>query len=112
MDSVIWMQKMVQGHAVLAVTGLAALSLITVVLYRLTLHPLARVPGPVLAAATGAYEAYFQLIKDGGGRYWVEIDRLHDRYGACVQHCSREPHLTCPCGCRADCANKSMGSPH
>ncbi|KAM3481154.1 hypothetical protein MY5147_000787 [Beauveria neobassiana] len=97
MDSVIWMQKMVQGHAVLAVTGLAALSLITVVLYRLTLHPLARVPGPVLAAATGAYEAYFQLIKDRGGRYWVEIDRLHDLYGACVQHCSREPHLTRPC---------------
>ncbi|KAM3432481.1 hypothetical protein MY4824_006558 [Beauveria thailandica] len=93
MDSVTWMQRMVQGHTVLAVTGLAALWLITVVLYRLTLHPLARVPGPVLAAATGAYEAYFQLVKDGGGRYWVEIDRLHDIYGPIVRISPWEVHI-------------------
>ncbi|KAM3559472.1 hypothetical protein ARSEF4850_004104 [Beauveria asiatica] len=93
MDSVTGMQRMVQGHTVLAVTGLAALWLITVVLYRLTLHPLARVPGPVLAAATGAYEAYFQLIQDGGGRYWVEIDRLHDIYGPIVRISPWEVHI-------------------
>lgn len=56
-------------------------SLLLIVVYRLTLHPLAKVPGPFLAAATGAYEAYFQLVKDGGGRYWVEIERLHGIYG-------------------------------
>ncbi|KAM3507767.1 hypothetical protein MY10362_001569 [Beauveria mimosiformis] len=93
MDSVIWMQTMVQCHTVLAFSGLAALLLITVVLYRLTLHPLARVPGPVLAATTGAYEAYFQLIKDGGGRYWVEIDRLHDIYGPIVRISPWEVHI-------------------
>ncbi|KAM3510947.1 hypothetical protein MY11210_005413, partial [Beauveria gryllotalpidicola] len=93
MDSVVWLHRMVQGHMVLAVTGLAALFLITVVVYRLTLHPLARVPGPVLAAATGAYEAYFQLIKDGGGRYWVEIDRLHDIYGPIVRISPWEVHI-------------------
>jgi hypothetical protein len=51
------------------------------VIYRLILHPLARVPGPILAAATGAYEGYFQLAKDGGGRYWIEVERLHKIYG-------------------------------
>ena len=52
-----------------------------VIIYRLTLHPLARFPGPVLAASTGLYEAYYQCIKDGGGRYWVEIEKMHQRYG-------------------------------
>lgn len=52
-----------------------------VVLYRLTFHPLARFPGPTLAAATGLYEAYYQCIKDGGGRYWVEIRKMHEQYG-------------------------------
>lgn len=75
---------MFQDHILQAILGLAALFAITVV-YRLTLHPLAAVPGPVLAAATGAYEAYFQLVKDGGGRYWVEIDRLHEIYGSSME---------------------------
>lgn len=58
-----------------------AVAILSVVVYRLTFHPLARVPGPVLAASTGLYEAYYQCIKDGGGRYWVEIEKMHQRYG-------------------------------
>ncbi|KAJ5715260.1 Cytochrome P450 [Penicillium malachiteum] len=54
----------VQAQALLLVIGLAASFLLVV--YRLTLHPLAGVPGSILAAATGAYEAYFQLFKEGG----------------------------------------------
>ncbi len=77
---------MFQDHYFLAMIGLAALFIAAVVAYRLTLHPLARVPGPILAAATGAYEAYFQLVKDGGGRYWVEVDRLHDIYGSSMAY--------------------------
>jgi hypothetical protein len=68
-----------QIQALLLAIGLVALFFL--VAYRLTLHPLARVPGPFLAAATGAYEAYFQLAKEGGGRYWVEVARLHEIYG-------------------------------
>lgn len=52
-----------------------------VVIYRLLLDPIAQFPGPKLAATTSLYEAYFQCIKDGGGRYFIEINKMHDRYG-------------------------------
>ncbi|OAA74841.1 Cytochrome P450 [Akanthomyces lecanii RCEF 1005] len=84
---------MFQDHYFLAMIGLPALFIVAVVAYRLTLHPLARVPGPILAAATGAYEAYFQLVKDGGGRYWIEVDRLHDIYGPIVRINPWEVHI-------------------
>lgn len=64
----------------LTVFGLV-LATVLAVTYRLTLHPLARFPGPYLAATTWLYEGYFQCIKDGGGRYWVEIEKMHKRYG-------------------------------
>jgi hypothetical protein len=54
----------------------AALSLLA---YRLCLHPLNHVPGPKLAAATSLYEFYH----DGclGGKYYWEIMRMHRKYG-------------------------------
>jgi len=47
--------------------------------YRLWLGPLAAFPGPKLAALTGWYETYFECIQRG--RYWVEIERMHEQYG-------------------------------
>ncbi|XWW94370.1 hypothetical protein V2A60_002313 [Cordyceps javanica] len=84
---------MFREHTFLAAVGSVTLFVIAVVVYRLTLHPLARVPGPLLAATTGAYEAYFQLVKDGGGRYWIEIDRLHELYGPIVRISPWEVHI-------------------
>jgi hypothetical protein len=50
-------------------------------LYRITLRPLAKLPGPKLAAAT-KYEFYFHGIR--GGSYVYEISKMHDEYGRCI----------------------------
>jgi hypothetical protein len=48
--------------------------------YRLYLGPLAGFPGPRLAALTGWYETYFECWMRG--RYWVEIEKMHEKYGS------------------------------
>ena len=48
-------------------------------IYRLTLHPLARFPGPWLAAVTSLYGASFDLRKNSC--YVKILPDLHDKYG-------------------------------
>ncbi|KAL8289020.1 hypothetical protein RB597_000892 [Gaeumannomyces tritici] len=57
---------------------------ILVMLYNISpLHPLYRFPGPKLAAATCAYEAYYDwwLV----GRYSKAVKQMHERYGPLVR---------------------------
>lgn len=49
------------------------------VIYRLFFHPLAKFPGPKLAAATDLYEVYFNVIKRG--MFLWEIESMHKQYG-------------------------------
>ena len=68
---------------ILAVTVVYLMSL---VFYRLILHPLAHFPGPKLAAATLWYECYYDVFLDG--QYTFQIARLHRKYGTFLSHLS------------------------
>jgi len=49
------------------------------VIYRLYFHPLAKFPGPRVAAATLWYEFYHDVIRRG--KYIWEIKDMHAKYG-------------------------------
>ena len=50
-------------------------------IYRVTFHPLARFPGPKLAALTSWYEFYYDVINPG--QFIWKIQSLHEKYGEC-----------------------------
>jgi hypothetical protein len=56
------------------------------VFYRLFLHPLARFPGPKLAAATYWYDFYYDVINGPTtGQMMYQIEHLHTIYGPVVR---------------------------
>ncbi|KAL2424353.1 Cytochrome P450 monooxygenase [Exophiala dermatitidis] len=61
----------------LALIGVAAIA--SVAVYRLYFHPLAKVPGPKLAAVSRLYDFYYDCIL--GGKFAFKIQELHDIYG-------------------------------
>ena len=52
---------------------------VLLVVYRLFVHPLAKIPGPKFAAATSWYEAYYDIVQRG--KYVFEVQELHEQYG-------------------------------
>lgn len=48
-------------------------------IYRVTLHPLAKFPGPKLAGASYCYEFWYEVIY--GIQYTQKIIKLHEQYG-------------------------------
>ena len=57
--------------------------LVVLVIYtvvtRLFLSPLAKVPGPKLAALTYLYEWYYDIVQQG--RFPFKVRSLHEKYG-------------------------------
>ena len=70
------------------ILGMIGLSLIALISYGAFWHsflsPLAKFPGPKLAVLTLRYEFYFDVLKEGGGQYLWEIERMHNVYGKLV----------------------------
>ncbi|CAH0032931.1 unnamed protein product [Clonostachys rhizophaga] len=64
---------------VLAVVAILVFRRVYIIIDRLYFSPLAKFPGPKLAAATSLYESYYDVIK--GGIYYKQIQKLHKIYG-------------------------------
>lgn len=64
---------------------------LAVVVYRLYLHPLRSIPGPRLAAATGWYDFYYDVVQRG--ELLFKIKELHEIYGPVVRITPREVHV-------------------
>ena len=62
----------------LALGGIFAY-IVSVCIYRLYFHPLAKFPSPRLAAASTWYEGYYDIVKKG--RYIFEVEKMHQKYG-------------------------------
>ncbi|KAI9728590.1 MAG: hypothetical protein M1834_007618 [Cirrosporium novae-zelandiae] len=63
-------------------------------IYRITLHPLAKFPGPKLTAMTRWYEAYYEVVV--GGQFGNQIEKWHKQYGPIVRVNPYEVHIIDP----------------
>ncbi|MCJ1423294.1 hypothetical protein MMC29_001176 [Sticta canariensis] len=70
------------GIFVGGIVGLIFFNRVLVVIYRLFLSPLAKFPGPKLAAATSWYEAFFDLRSKN---FPDVLSDFHDKYGPIVR---------------------------
>lgn len=65
---------------------------LTLVFYRLWLHPLSRFPGPKLAAISRWYEGYWDLVHNG--QYTFRIAEFHKQYGGYCHRLTPASHST------------------
>lgn len=76
-SGLIWNSVCALGYSI----GVVLLSLTTIALYRLFLHPLSGIPGPKLAAVSNVWHAYHAR----NGRMFDLGRTLHRKYGEVVR---------------------------
>lgn len=74
--------------------------------YRLYLSPLAKIPGPKIAALTLWYETYHDVWRRG--QYVYKIKEMHEKYGEAPLHAANM--MTLIPSQRPNCSNQSARS--
>lgn len=64
-----------------------------VVIYRIYFHPLAKVPGPLLARITWLYSFWYNIVTK---RFYLRVQELHEQYGPVIRITPDEIHLSDP----------------
>ncbi|KAF2195494.1 putative cytochrome P450 [Zopfia rhizophila CBS 207.26] len=82
------------SHLIPLILALLLIYIITLFLYRVYFSPLSHIPGSKLAAATSWYSFYFDALKIG--RYFVEVEKIHRKYGPIVRITPTEIHIDDP----------------
>ncbi|KAL9105017.1 MAG: hypothetical protein Q9163_000114 [Psora crenata] len=82
---------LVRPRHVVEALGVIVCYLVFLAIYRLYLSPLAKFPGPKLAALSLWYEFYYDVVKRG--KYTWEIEKMHDKYGPIVRINPYELHI-------------------
>lgn len=70
------------SKALLASVVVLFIALLFIVVKRLCFHPLSKIPGPKLAAATWWYEFYYDIIRHGA--YSHQFPEFHEKYGSSI----------------------------
>lgn len=78
MAQFLWMDSILLSNAQMGFV-LVFVYIVTLAVYRLYLSPLAKFPGPRLAALTLWYEFYYDVVQRG--RYTWKIREMHRTYG-------------------------------
>jgi hypothetical protein len=71
------------GHYVIVAAVVTAAYTVILVAHRLFFSPLAKFPGPKIAAVTTWYEFYHDYF--GRGKYVFKIKEMHDEYGESIR---------------------------
>lgn len=66
---------------------------VSLAIYRLYLSPLAKVPGPTLAALTQWTETYYEILHGHGGQFLFQYRKWHEQYGSEISFRSRSKAL-------------------